>query len=111
MTGLLVCSLGGQYILESKTRNPFLSETGIFEDGELPATSAFFGLDIALPVFFGHGAAYAMLAVSNAVVDVMVINRNPIIIPLPVFPVAVIFFICRKFFYLMRWRLVGKWTR
>jgi len=111
MIGHLVCSLGSQDILKSETRYPSLLESGVFENGKLPAASACFGLDVALPVFLGNGAAYAMLAVSNAVVDVMVIDYDLIIIPLPVFPVAVIFFICRKLFYLMRRRLVGKWTR
>ena len=74
MAGLLVSLLGGENILEAKTRYPFLSETGIFEDGKSPATSACFGLDVALPIFVRNGAAHAMLAVSDAVVDVMVIN-------------------------------------
>ena len=79
-----------------------MSETGVFENGKLPATSACFGLYIALPVFVGSGAAYAVLAVSNAVVDVMVIDCHLAIIPLPLFPVIIMLFICRKLFQFSR---------
>jgi len=96
MTGHFVCSLRGQNILESKTRYPFLFKLGVFEDGKLPATPAFFGLDVALFVFEGDVAAYATLAVSNAVVDVMVINCDLAINSLPLFSVVFGFFVCRK---------------
>ena len=110
MTSDLVCSLGGQNILELKTRYPFLSETGVFEYGKLLATSAYFGLDIALFVFGGDVAAYATLAVMNAVVDVMVIDCDLIIIPLPLCPVGVVFFICWKLLHVSRLWLVGEWA-
>jgi len=77
-------------------RYPFLSETGVFEDEKSPATSACFRLDFALPVFVGDGATYAMFAVSNAVVNVMAIDCDLAIIPLPLFPVVFVFFVCRK---------------
>jgi len=111
MAGHLISLLGGENVLESKTRDSVLIDCELFEYGEPLAASACFGLDFALPFFVGNGAAYAMLAVSNAVVDVMVIYCDLIIIPLPLFPVSFIFWVCWKLFSLMRWRLVGKWKQ